>query len=73
MHFAANASCPVALQAGKYTPVMIRGQRYGIRLNRILARARMNEMLARPDLTNLVAGFITRRGRLIPVLDLPDA
>ena len=30
----------------------------------------MNEVLARPGLPEQVAGFITRRGRLIPVFDL---
>ena len=60
---------PAAL-AGKYLPIRIRGTIYGIHCDRIRAQAGMNEMLAREDLPDRVAGFITRRGRLIPVIDL---
>jgi len=59
--------------AGKYLPVRIRGETYGIRCDRIRGQAGLNEMLTRPDLSEMVAGFITRRGRLIPVLDLHHA
>jgi chemotaxis signal transduction protein len=59
-----------ATLAGKYVPVRIRGETYGIRCDRIRGQAGPSEMLARTDLADLVAGFITRRGRLIPVLDL---
>ena len=59
--------------AGMYHPVMIRGERLAIRRDRILGRAAMGEMMARDDLAAHIAGFITRRGRLIPVLDLHQA
>ena len=59
-----------AALAGNYLPVRIRGESYGIPSDRARGQADMRELLARPDLADWVAGFVTRRGRLIPVLDL---
>ena len=70
MHLLDKRLHTAATFAGKYIPVRIRGETYGIRGDRIRAQAGMNEVLARQDLPDQVAGFITRRGRLIPVLDL---
>ena len=64
---------PLARLNGKYLPLMVRGVKYALPYRRVLARGGMGELLSRPDLPDLVAGVITRRGRLIPVLELPDS
>jgi chemotaxis signal transduction protein len=70
MHLLDQRHPTAAALAGKYLPVRIRGEVYGIRSDLIRAQAGMKEVLAQPDLPKHVTGFITRRGRLIPVLDL---